>query len=288
MTSTIKIIIGGFLLFVGNISYGQDKPIAIELSAIKTELKQSAIGAGVRYVKSLDSLFKEQDILMTGDNFLFQITPQFNVQTGTEDAFSSVNAKLTGLFMTFHTTTVAEQLTPDLSRGFQTFPVSIGLETNNRFDVLNGIAEVGWVPWYQTEGNKKTPNWLKRTRMGIFIQGGYKFDINKQPALIEEEGGDEDKSKEELDKGIFRAKASVGVNTNSLFELSGVGVGLVGDGDVWYDIINNQIYYTVQGKLRFYLTKNKDRFFDFKYQKGSGAPNFNEGDQYGLGLTVTF
>ena len=28
--------------------------------------------------------------------------------------------------------------------------------------------------------------------------------------------------------------------------------------------------------------------FDFQYQKGSGEPNFNEGDQYVLGLTVTF
>ncbi|MCZ4222641.1 hypothetical protein [Pedobacter rhodius] len=84
------------------------------------------------------------------------------------------------------------------------------------------------------------------------------------------------------------ACARLGVNTNSLFELSGIGVGLVGNGDVWYDFLNGQVYYTVQGKLRFYLTQNKDKFFEFKYQKGSGAPNFNQGDQYGLALTITF
>lgn len=42
----------------------------------------------------------------------------------------------------------------------------------------------------------------------------------------------------------------------------------------------------LMGKIRFYFSD--DKFFDLEYQKGSGAPNFNEGDQYGLVLTVTF
>jgi hypothetical protein len=72
-----------------------------------------------------------------------------------------------------------------------------------------------------------------------------------------------------------------------LFEFGGAGVGLAGKADCWYDFLNGEVYYTIQGKLRFYLTQNKDKFFDFKYQKGSGAPNFNQGDQFGMGLTVT-
>jgi hypothetical protein len=52
--------------------------------------------------------------------------------------------------------------------------------------------------------------------------------------------------------------------------------------------MNSEIYYTLEAKVRFYLSQQKDKFFDFEYQKGSGAPNFNQGDQFGIGLTVTF
>ena len=286
MNKIINIAFVTTILFANTQLFGQEKPIQIDLSTIKTELKQNAISVGINYIKSLDNIFKIQDPLWIADHSLFQVTPQFNVQTGTNDAFSAINAKVTGLFMTFKDTTIAGQKTPNLERGFQTFPISIGIETNNKFNIINGIVEAGWVPWYQTQGNKRTPKWLKSTKFGIFIQGGYKFGVDNTGATSV--GGEKDESKEKADNAIFRAKSSFGINTKSLFELSGVGVGLVGNADAWYDFLNGQIYYTVQGKVRFYLTQNKDKFFDFQYQKGSGAPNFNEGDQYGLGLTVTF
>ncbi|MFM9839501.1 MAG: hypothetical protein ACKVOQ_14625 [Cyclobacteriaceae bacterium] len=287
MKNVIKKLL--FCLSIVSLSYlaqGQNKDIQIDLGTIKTELKQGAINLGINYVRSLDSLFKEQDILVANKNSLFQLTPQFNVQTGSGDAFSSISAKLTGLFMCFRDTTIAGVKTPNTKRGFQTFPISAGIESNNRFSVVNGIAEAGWVPWYQTQGNKKTPGWLKHTKFGVFLQGGYKFaiDTTGKTAI----GGEKDQSKEKTDNAIFRTKARIGIDTKSIFELSGVGVGVVGDADGWYDFLNGQVYYTIQGKLRFYLTQDKDKFFDFKYQKGSGAPNFNQGDQYGMGLTVTF
>lgn len=286
MNKTIRIPVIIALLFANIQAFGQNKPIELNLSTIKTELEQNAMSIGINYVRSLDSIFKAQDILIAKKNSLFQVTPQFNVQTGTSDAFSAIDVRIIGLFMTFRDTTIAGLKTPNTSRGFQIFPISFGVETNNRFNIINGIAEVGWFPWYQTQGNKKTPKWLKRTKFGIFLQGGYKFGIDT--TAVTAIGGEKDESKEKVNKAIFRAKARFGINTRSLFKLSGVGVGLVGNGDVWYDLLNEQIYYTVQGKLRFSLTRDKDRFFDFVYQKGSGAPNFNEGDQYGLGLTVTF
>lgn len=286
MKKIITIVFVITILFTNTQLFGQEKPIQIDLSTIKTELKQNAISVGINYVKTLDSIFKVQDPIWLADHSLFQVTPQFNVQTGTSDAFSAINAKVTGLFMTFRDTTIAGVKTINTARGFQTFPISIGVETNNKFNVINGIVEAGWVPWYQTQGNKRTRDWLKSTKFGIFIQGGYKFGVDNTATTAV--GGEKDESKEKVDNAIFRAKSSFGINTNSLFELSGVGVGLVGNADAWYDFLNGQVYYTVQGKVRFYLTQNKDKFFDFKYQKGSGAPNFNEGDQYGLGLTVTF
>ena len=87
---------------------------------------------------------------------------------------------------------------------------------------------------------------------------------------------------------IFRIKGSFAIDTKSLINISGVGVGLWGSADAWYDILNSEIYYRLEGTVRFFLSANKDKFFSLNYQKGSGAPNFNQGEQFGMGLTVTF
>jgi hypothetical protein len=285
-----KILKINFLVFVLLYSFSlnaQDnqKPIEVTIGTIKTDLKQNAINFGLSYLKSLDSLWEKQDFLLDGNKSLFLITPDISIKSGNGDAFSSISAKLTGLTMLFDTISVAGQVTPNTAKTFHTFPLSLGIETNNKFNVVNGIAELGWVPWYQA-ASRNTPDFLKRTKFGIFIQGGYKFavDTTGKQAV----GGEIDQSKEKTDNAIFRAKGSFGIDTKSLFHFSGVGVGLVGSTDGWYDFLNSEIYYTIQGKLRLYLTESEDKFFDFQYQKGSGAPNFNQGDQYGIGLTVTF
>jgi len=281
-----KLVISLSLVLLTLYGYSQEKAVQVEIGAIKTELKQNAINLGLKYIKSADSLFKIQDVFFAQGNSLFQLTPQFNIKTGSGDAFSSITAKLAGIFMTFRDTTIAGQLTPNTARGFQTFPLSAGLETNNKFNTINGIVEVGWVPWYQTAGNNRTPKILKHTKLGLFMQAGYKFSIDSTGNSAV--GGETDQSKEKPDNAILRTKGSLGIDTQTLFEISVVGVGLAGNADGWYDFLNGQIYYSVQGRLRFYLSQNKDKFFDFNYQKGSGAPNFNTGDQFGMGLTVTF
>lgn len=283
------IIISAFLIqFVFPFSAAaQDtqKPIQVAISTIKTELKQKALNVGISYVKSLDSLWERQDYLLSGDRSLFLITPEINIESGSEDAFSSVSLKIKGLAMVFKTIEIGGILTPNTSRTFQTFPIAIGIESNNRFNIVNGIAEIGWVPWYQS-ASRKTPALIKQTKFGIFFQGGYKFAFGK--ADVTPIGGEIDQSQEKVDNAICRLKGSFAINTRSLFQLSGVGIGLVGRTDGWYDLLNKQVYYTYQAKLRMYLTKNQDKFFDFAYQKGSGAPNFNKGEQFGMGLTITF
>ncbi len=265
-------------------SYAQDKPLKVSLNTVKTELKQNAIDFGIKYVQSLDSIFKQQDILLAGKNNLFQATPEFNVQSGTDDAFSSIDVKLSGLFMFFKTTKVAGQITPCTNCYMHLMPLSAGIETNNTFSVINGIIEIGYVPWYQSPMMYKVPEWLKHTKAGIFLQAGYKFDIDKTNPT----GGQTDESKEQLDDGILRARANFAIDTKSLFEINGIGVGLVGSSDIWYDFLNSEIYYRIEGSARFFFTQKKDKYFTFKYQKGSGAPNFNQGDQFGMGLTIAF
>jgi len=285
MKKKILYILAIFAL-TAQISFSQDKPLEVSLGTIKTELKQNAIDFGIRYVQSLDSLFKQQDILLSGKKNLFQATPEFNVQSGTNDAFSSVDVKLSGLFMFFKTTEVAGQITPCTDCYMHLMPISAGIETNNTFSVVNGIVEFGYVPWYQSPMMSKVPEWLKHTKAGVFLQAGYKFNIDT--ANVNSLGGQLDESKEQVDDGIFRAKGNFAIDTKSLFEISGVGVGLVGSSDLWYDFLNSEIYYRIEGTARFFLTQDKDKYFDLKYQKGSGAPNFNQGDQFGMGLTMTF
>lgn len=285
--NTSKLILLIYLFsFLGNTKLnGQDKPIQLDIGAIKTELKDNAINLGIKYAKSLESLNGSQH-LIDWDNAFFLFSPNFNVKTGNADAFSSIEAKLTGVFMVFRDTTIDSVITPNTARIFHTFPISVGAESNNRFNTINGIVEIGWVPWYQTQRIRKIPTFLKQTKLGLFIQAGYKFKNDSTGKLAV--GGQVDQSEEKQDDAIARVKGSFGIDTKSIVNLSGVGVALVGSADGWYDFLNSEVYYTIEGKLRFYLTQDKDKFYDLKYQKGSGAPNFNKGDQFGMALTVTF
>ena len=272
-------------LFLFSIGKAQQKPISLSLSSIKTEIEQSALKFGIKYLQELDSVFKQQDILLAQDNSLFQATPEFNIETGTGDAFSSITAKIKGLWMFFSDTTIHGLKTPNTKKLFHTLPLSAGLETDNTFNNINGIVEIGYVPWYQSPLNSKVPAFLKKSKVGIFLQGGYKFEVDDSTAIAV--GGDVDESKEKPDEPIMRAKGDFSIDTGNLLgNALGWGVGIVAGGTGWYDFLNSETYYRLEGKLRFYLTD--ETFFDVEYQKGSGAPNFNEGDQYGAGLTVSF
>jgi hypothetical protein len=268
------------------ISYAQEKPLEVSMGTIKTVLNKNAIDFGVRFAQPFGSLFKQQDILLAGKNSLFQATPEFNIQSGTEDAFSSVDLKLSGLFMFFKNTEIGGQVTPCTNCYMHILPLSAGIETNNTFSVINGIVEFGYVPWYQSPMMNNVPDWIKYTKIGFFLQGGYKFSLDT--ANVNLAGGKIDESKEAAEDGIFRAKGSLAINTKSLFEINGVGVGFIHDSDVWYDILNRVTYYRIDETVRLYLTQDKDKYFDLKYQIGSGAPNFNQGDQFGMKLTITF
>lgn len=279
---SFKSLVAISLCFLATIAYAQDKPLELSIGSIKTELKKNAIDFGIKYVESIDSLIKRKGIFLAGKTSLFQATPEINVQSGTEDAFSSIDIKLQGLFIFFKTTTVAGIMTPCTDCLLHTLPIATGIETNNNFNVINGILEVGYMPWYQSM--QKMPRLIRSTKIGVFVQGGQKFDwsnVDNTPI-----GGELDESKEKIDEAIFRVKGTFAIDTKNLFPKSSIGI--VGGADGWYDMLNDEIYYTLSGKLRFYFSNNKKRFFDIKYQKGSGAPNFNQGDQYGMGLTVTF
>lgn len=255
--------------------------LTVELGATKTDLKDNAIRLGITYLRSLDSIFGNQEHFIPGKKSFFMVTPELDIQTGTEDAFSSINLKATGLLNFFKTTTVAGLITPDYNKTFHSFPISLGVETNNQFNNTNGILEVGWIPYYQSYG-RASLDWVKKTNFGIFLQGGYKFDKDTIGLI----GGEIDESEEQEERGILRVKGSFGVNTDKLVKISGLYFGLVGTAEGWGDVINSEFYSKLEGRLRVYLSDNY--YFDFLISHGSGAPLFNTATQTGVGLNMKF
>jgi len=220
--------------------------------------------------------------LLTGKNWLTDISPEIKIQTGDQDSFNGIIAKAVGYHAIFSYTTINGILAPDSQKYFSVFPFSVGIETNRNFDNMNGLFEIGYMP-FQKIGDRYFLG--LDPILCIFLQGGYKFKLN-DPEI--ETGGAKDESKEKPDNGLFRTKLGGKADfilfrseTDFKFSLS-----VIPEGWVWYDFINDDWYHQVIGILR--LSISGDKHFDFKYENGSGAPNFNEGQQFSANLTINF
>lgn len=264
------------------ISTAASSQFVVNVGSTRTELKDAAIQVGFSYLRSLDSTISNQEYTLYGKNSWFAVTPDIEFRTGTSDAFSSIIVKASGLFAKFKVTTIEGLQTPDIDKTMHIFPLSFGAESNNRFDFVNGMLEVGYTPFYQS-ASRSAPEWLKRTRFGVFLQGGYKFQLSDS-AKAAAVGGQVDESKEDIHEGILRAKGNFSVDAGKIIKISGFQIGLIGNSNAWYDILNQEVYYQLQGVARIYLTENV--YFDLTIDKGSGAPLFNNGKQYGAGLTL--
>jgi hypothetical protein len=247
---------------------------------VQTELQKNAVNFAVDYAKKLET---KLELFKTGNRSLFSFTPDVKVLVGSNDAFNGITAKYIGNIMVFDTTSIAGvHDIPDLSKTFHNFPISVGLESNQSFSFVNGLVEAGYVPWYQT--NKRINPIIRQTKIGIFLQGGYKFSSNDTAKSI---GGATDQSKEKVNGNLFRAKLVLGFSPVFYFDTDKqFGFSVIGNSTTWYDFINKEIYYKLEGKLRFMITK--DYYFELGYEKGSGAPNFNQGEQFTTNLAVRF
>lgn len=252
--------------------------LTVELGAERTDLKKNAITFGITYLRSLDSIFGGQELFVPGKNSFFIVTPELDITTGTEDAFSSIILKASGLWNVFKTHTVAGLEAPNYNKTFHSFPISLGVETNNRFNNTNGIFEVGWVPYYQSYA-RNSPTWIKRSKFGVFLQTGYKFNSDSLGV-----GGEANESEEKEHKGILRGRGLFSVDTDAFLKVGGLTAGLVGKAEGWADIANSEFYYSIEGRVRLYL--NPDQYFDVIWQKGSSAPLFNDSEQVGVGITI--
>jgi hypothetical protein len=271
-------------------AYAQSEPeLALNINTFQTNLKQSAVGFAVEYLKPFSGLEQQTNWRRS----FLNITPDIRVQEGSGDAFSSIVVGASGFFLRGSLTTLEdEDLAPeerpevlDASRTWHLFPVSLGTETASTFDFVNVLAEGGYIPYYQSQLNSAVADFFKHTQVGIFLQAGYKVGISDSAAALT--GGKRDESEEEMNSAIVRAKATLAMDTKNFFRNpANVGFGFVGRATYWFDALNTAHYYQLDMRTRIYLSETK--FFDVIYQKGSGAPNFNQGDQFGAGLTVQF
>jgi hypothetical protein len=252
----------------------------LNVGTIKSELKKNAFNYGVKYAKDLIDSNNKQVNFSRG--FLV-VLPEFNSGGGSKDAFSLITAKLTGFFTFFKTKEIGNITFPDYQRTFFVIPFSGGLETTDDFSFVNGIAEVGYFPWYW-QPQSKVPAILRHTKAAIFLQSGYKFKTDSTHLNM---GGNKDESNEPLNDAILRNKFILEIDSKDLWvNKSGAGIGLLGASNIWYNWLNNEVYYHLEGKFRLYL--NPNYHLDFVYEKGSGAPNFNNGDQFGASLGISF
>lgn len=256
--------------------------VVIEIGAGSTRTDKAALQIGFTYLKSLDSILSLKDNVLTGSHKVFTVNPKISFQTGTDDAFSGFIGNVTGLLIAYPRDTMIGGFTvPNVSGTFHTFPMSLGVEAANLFKTLNMVAEVGWVPWYQSELNR-LPSVIKSTKFGIFLQGGYKIKSDGVSTGVVK--GTPDESLEAVKKFLFRAHGNFAIDTRTLFRITGANVGLTANVDGWYDIMNGAVYHSIDARANLLIADGKT--FSVIGKWGSGAPNFASGRQVGIVMTI--
>jgi hypothetical protein len=260
-------------------------PNTISLGTVRTEAERAAVRFLIDYIGT-----KVHDVFDAGfapgsrSGSLFDLSPVVKIQVGDQDTFDGILAKIEGNYLWFNTTTVAGVVTPD-SRRFWVMPLSIGFETDRHVRNLNTLLEAGIVPFANLSPRLKLGQNL---RIGLFVQAGYKAKVEKTTAAGGQKGGAADQSEEKPDSALLRLKLDSALNYSpSLFRFRNFDyITLIGKATGWLDMAHGAAYHRVEGTIRFHLTT--DRFLDLTYENGSGAPNFNNGDQFSANLTVRF
>jgi hypothetical protein len=254
-------------------------PLSVTLGALRTEAANAGIRLAADYV---ENTFDKSARVFADANSrnVFLLVPEAHILTGDKDAFQGIVAKLTGLetFFPRDIEIPGGVSMPNLDATIQTMPFAAGVESDGKFKNVDALLEVGYVPWLP-------PPFRFRVRPGIFLQGGYKFARGTSPTGTS--AGDTDQSSEPGKSGLLRGKQSLVIDSWEWPLLTTpVKFKVMGSADVWEDIVNSAIYHRVTGTFRIIISK--DRYWDMKYEHGSGAPNFNRGDQFSTNITVAF
>jgi hypothetical protein len=143
---------------------------AVSIGYVGTELGKNGANLAIDYAKKMEASLSQ---FKAGASSTYSFSPDIKIILGSNDAFNGIVAKYTGRVMIFQNTTIAGIETPDLSKNYHVVPLSIGVESNNNMDFVNSIVEAGYIPML----NGKQSTILQSLMLGLFIQGGYKYEI---------------------------------------------------------------------------------------------------------------
>jgi hypothetical protein len=258
----------------------------ISWSVIRTELEKDALG----FVAKVSPKLNSSRYFVT-KSIAGYLGPIVEVRTGGNGSFESMLTKLSGFVLMPRP--LDDDGEPNNFGWVHIFPFSVGIEADRDFNKPVTLAEFGWTPigprriidqnnLAQSERFGLDPD----RALGFFVQGGYKIkeqnDTITTKNISSKEGGNIDQSAEKPGEAIARIKAEL-VYGFDLVE----NIRLIPTMTAWYDIKNNKAYYRFECLIRVTIIKEKYSL-DYCYEKGSGAPNFNKGDQFSTGLTLAF
>jgi len=273
------------------------------VQALRTEAEKEAVGFALDFFKNREFFYSDvTTCAQTGrcdpnrtHGWLFDLSPDIRVNTGTEDAFQSIVAKISGNFIAFSLRPPRPGgvpfPTPDPNALINVFPLSAGVETTADGDTVNVVGELGYVPFkftgLPTIGNTDLQLGANPL-IGFFVQGGQKV---RQEAEFET-GGARDDSGEDEGKGIGRLKSVASLELMFPMRVLGQNTALsvVPSATGWYEFIHDEFYYTLKLSLGIVLLEagENSTLWEFTVQDGSGEPNFTEGTQFGTGLKLVY
>jgi hypothetical protein len=266
--------------------------LTASFKAVLDKAERSAVALALKYLDPISDMeFTSVNCDRKGDSgqctrFLYK--PEFDLNVGEDGLFQSINAKLTGELM-LASVGLDEDGDPNVTGIRHVFPFAAGVETTRFADSFALIAEAGYVPYDPEFGTDLFGNQLQlgfNPYFGVFVQGGYKFDESSGKG----KGDSEDQSSEPGNDAIFRLKADL----RYAMEFPPLAVLdeeitplLLTWAKGWYDVAHDDFYYTAGATLRIPMPGTEDTNIDFTFQEGSGEPNFNEGEEFSMGLTFT-
>ncbi len=139
-----------------------------------------------------------------------------------------------------------------------------GLETTPDLDRVAGLAEIGYSPWLP-----RGWDWLE---FGVYLQGGYLDRLALADTAAPIETGP-------LARGRARLAAALRfpVRSPRPAELSC-------SAECWYDVLRRRFDYSLGVTASLFVADNWS--VDVAYGRNSGAPAFEPGNVFGLGLTL--
>lgn len=209
----------------------------------------------------------------------YYFTPRVRVLTGDADAMEGIALAVSGVFLP-HLRITGTDIERD--QNFWVLPVSVGVESNGTFDWVNTLGEVGVTRIFRTGPLSEIP-----FRFGVYGQAGYKAQVSDDTSAAA--GGAADESAEALDEMLGRFKGELSIDLPLFrFAEEGPRTQVMFHPTYWYDLVNSESYYRIEGVLRIPLGEDGKQNLDIIYEKGSGAPNFNQGEQFSANLTIVF